>query len=93
VTAADVAELRQAAVAAVEDALVESADERLARTELADLAGWFDYAARDIDRRVGDDPVERERVADEVALYLEIEVIAGAVPAAVDEALAALDDA
>ncbi|QLH76015.1 hypothetical protein HZS55_01255 [Halosimplex rubrum] len=89
-SAEDVEELRRAAVTAVEDALAESADERLARTELATLAGWFDYAARDIDRRAGDDPVELERVADEIAIYLEIEVIAGAVPAAVDEALAAL---
>ncbi|WP_436907467.1 hypothetical protein [Halosimplex marinum] len=89
----DVSELRDAAVTAVEDALADSADERLARTELASLAGWFDYAARDIDRSAGDDPIELEWVADEIALYLEIEVIAGAVPAAVDEALAALDAA
>ncbi|WP_436928361.1 hypothetical protein [Halosimplex halobium] len=87
----DVSELRAAAATAVEDALADSADERLARTELASLAGWFDYAANDIDRSAGDDPIELEWVADEIALYLEIEVIAGAVPAAVDEALAALD--
>ncbi|WP_135365450.1 hypothetical protein [Halosimplex halophilum] len=86
----DVSELRAAAATAVEDALADSADERLARTELASLAGWFDYAANDIDRSAGDDPIELEWVADEIALYLEIEVIAGAVPAAVDEALAAL---
>jgi len=92
-SAEDVEELRRAAATAVEDAVSESADERLARTELASLAGWFDYAARDLGRQAGDDPVELEWVADDIALYLQIEVIAGAVPAAVDEALAALDAA
>ena len=88
-TADDVSELRSAAVAAVEDALETSADERLARTELASLASWFDYVADTLDR-YGDGPVERDLIADDVALYLQIEVIAAAVPAAVDEALAAL---
>ncbi|WP_123536957.1 hypothetical protein [Halosimplex salinum] len=88
-SAEDVAALRRAAVTAVEDALAESADERLARTELADLAGWLDYAARDL-RRYGDGPVELDRLADEVGLFLQIEVVADAVPDAVDEALAAL---
>jgi hypothetical protein len=83
-------EVRHAAVTAVEDALAESADERLARTELASLASWFDYAGRHIDRRADDDPVELEWVVEDVGLYLQIEVIADAVPAAVDEALAAL---
>jgi len=89
-SAEDVEELRRAAATAVEDAVTESADDRLARTELASLAGWFDYAARDLDRQVGDDPVELEWIVDDIALYLQIEAIAGAVPAAVDEALAAL---
>ncbi|ELZ28244.1 hypothetical protein C475_05545 [Halosimplex carlsbadense 2-9-1] len=88
-SADDVEELRRAAAAAVEDALAESADERLARTELATLASWFDYAADSLDL-YGDDSVELERVADDIALYRQIEVIAGAVPAAVDETLAAL---
>jgi hypothetical protein len=89
-SADDVNELRHAAATAVEDALAESADERLARTELADLAGWFDYVGRHIDRQADSDPVELGWVVDDLALYLQIEVIADAVPAAVDEALAAL---
>ncbi|QPV61386.1 hypothetical protein I7X12_11465 [Halosimplex litoreum] len=89
-SADDVETLRRAAETAVEDALEASADERLARTELASLAGWFDYVSRHLDRQAGDDPVELGWVVEDIGLYLQIEVIAGAVPAAVDETLAAL---
>ncbi|WP_415378806.1 hypothetical protein [Halosimplex sp. TS25] len=85
----DVLAIRQAAVTAMEDALGACADERLGRTVLADLTGWFDYAERDMSRY--DDPVEVEDIADELAIYVGVETIAAATPAAVDEALAALD--
>ncbi|WP_436925904.1 hypothetical protein [Halosimplex amylolyticum] len=85
----DVLEIRRAAVTAMEDAPGACADERLGRTVLADLTGWFDYVERDLSRY--DDPVEVADVADELAVYVGIEAIASATPAAVDEGLAALD--
>ncbi|MFC7141618.1 hypothetical protein ACFQMA_17490 [Halosimplex aquaticum] len=84
----DVEALRAAAVTAVEDALAASADDRLARTVLATLSGWFDYAERQLSE-LGDS-VELSRAARDLALYVALETIAAATPAAVDEGLAAL---
>lgn len=91
-SAEDVRTIRSSAVTAIEDALDASADERLARAALADLDDYFAYAARELDRQIDTDgeTVERHWIARDIALYVEAEYIASAVPDACDEGLAAL---
>jgi len=62
----DIEELRESAATAVEDALAESPDERLARTVLSSLAGWIEYADRDLTRY--DDAVELDRIRRDLAV-------------------------
>jgi len=85
----DIEELRESAATAVEDALAESPDERLARTVLSSLAGWIEYADRDLTRY--DDAVELDRIRRDLAVYPQIESRAAATPAACETVLAALD--
>ncbi|WP_459194338.1 hypothetical protein [Halosimplex sp. J119] len=89
-SAEDVRAIRSDAETAIEDALAESADERLARAIIAGPVGWFDYVGRIVERYTSGESVEHYRVAREIATYVQIEAIALATPAAVDEALAAL---
>ncbi|WP_415378803.1 hypothetical protein [Halosimplex sp. TS25] len=89
-SAEDVQAIRSAAAEAVEDALAEGTDERLARAVLTGPVGWFDYVGRYVERYTGGDSVRLDLVDRDIALYVQIEVIAAATPAAVDEALAAL---
>lgn len=87
----DVRALRSATGAAVESALADSADRRLARAALADYDEWVEYVDRDLGRY--GETVEVDHLERELGTYVEMAAIARAVPDACSETLAALDAA
>lgn len=88
---ADVREHREAAVSAIEGALAESPDRRLARELLADQVGVLAYADRDIGRY--GDTVPADLLEGELSYYVSVTAIAGAVPDACEATVDALGDA
>jgi len=89
-SAEDVRDLRERAVTAIEAALAESPDELLARTVLSSLAGWFEYADRDLTGY--DDAVELDRLRRDLAIYPQLEARAEGTPNACEDVLATFDE-
>lgn len=86
----DVRALREDASTAIERALAKSPDERLARTVLSSLSGWFEYADEDLTGY--DDAVELDRIRRDLSFYPQVEARAAGTPAACEDVLAALEE-
>ncbi|WP_459194337.1 hypothetical protein [Halosimplex sp. J119] len=91
-SAAALRERRSAAVTAVENALETSADRRLARELLASPVAKMASTDASL-REWGDPTLQRAAVSDRARYYVQFAAFARAVPAAVDEVLAALGTA
>lgn len=78
--AADVRELREAALAALDSAVQEAPHPALAREAVADLAGRVRYADRELARV--DEEVPPSRLARDIAEYVTVRDVARALPEA-----------
>ena len=91
-SAADLRERRDEAIDAVETALAESEDRRLARELLAYPVARMESTDGSL-REWDGATLQHAAVADQARYYIEYAALARATPAAVDETLAALDAA